>query len=124
MSEETKETDGQNEVDQNQIRLLRLPACLGQRFVLALDGTHDHARAFGYSGGHVALPEPGQDVVLDDPVGQDIGKGTFKAVSDLDADLAFSGGDDQQDPVVPAFLPNAPMAAEPVAVVGNVMAFQ
>ena len=61
--------------------------------------------------------KPRQDGVLDDETRDGVGQRAFQPVADLDAHLALVRRDDQQRPVVRALLPDAPVAAELIAVV-------
>src|SRR5262245_27904082 len=62
--------------------------------------------------------------ILDDEAGDGVGDGSLEPIADLDPHLAFVGRHDEDGAVVEALLANSPIPAEPVAVVGDVIALQ
>src|SRR5690606_16977819 len=62
--------------------------------------------------GVIALAKGRGDQVVDNQRRLRIGESAFQAIADLDADLAFVAGDNQQRAVVPVLLTDAPVAAQ------------
>ena len=62
--------------------------------------------------------------LLDDHAGQGIGEHAFQAITHLDAHLAVVGRHDQQHPIVEFLAADSPVAAQLVAIIGDVIALQ
>src|SRR5205085_9944459 len=74
--------------------------------------------------GKIAGAKPRQDGIFDDETRHRISDGALEPVPDLDANLSLGGCHEQDDPVILALLTDAPGAAQPVAVVRDVIALQ
>src|SRR5262249_16687466 len=87
--------------------------------VLGVAGEHldDVVDAPADAAGEVARLEARQDRILDDQLADRVGERAFQAIADLDADLAIIRRDNQQDAAVLLLLPDAPVAAELIAIV-------
>ncbi len=90
----------------------RMPAFLAAdgaaSLVLATD-RFDHAPDAGDDAAvEVAQPEVGDDLVVDDPPGEQVGEAAFEPVADLDAHLALLFRHQQQGAVVLALLSQSP----------------
>ena len=72
----------------------------------------------------VAGLEPGQDRLADDDARHRVGQEHASAIAGLDADLMLVGRDEQDDPVVFAFLADGPRTSEAVAVILDRPAFE
>ena len=77
----------------------------------------DRVDAGGNPCADVALPEFGDDLLVDDDVGQRVGQDGFKTVADLDPQLLVGRRDDEDGAGVLALLPDSPRPAELIAVV-------
>ena len=84
----------------------------------------DLYRCGKHAGIVIALLEIGQHRILDDESGLRVGKLTLQPVTDFDARLVFVGRDDDKRAVALALLPDAPGAAELIAIIGDVGALQ
>ncbi len=77
----------------------------------------DRIDAGGHARADVALAEFGDDLLVDDDVGQRVGQDGLEAIADLDPQLAVVGRDDEDRAGVLALLADAPRAAELIAIV-------
>ena len=62
--------------------------------------------------------------MVDDDAGKRVGQHRFEPVAHLDPHLALLGGDDQDRAIVGAFEPDAPAAAETIAIILDRIALQ
>ena len=85
--------------------------------LLASDGGGESANRGLHPAVEVAGPETGRDQTRDDPVRQGVGQGALEAVADLDSNLAFVAGDQQQHAVVNALAAEPPGFGDPDRVV-------
>ena len=74
--------------------------------------------------GDVPRLEGRQHLGLQDHAGQGVGKNALHAVADFDPHLVFGRHDDEEGAVVGPLLPDAPLTAELIAIVGDVVALQ
>lgn len=90
----------------------------------ALQHGKDGLDSFENSVRIVALPKGWQDHLLDDVVGALVGQGSFQTVAHFDAHHPALWGNNEKYAVITSFLPDPPVVAELIAIVGDVITLE
>src|SRR5262245_40698778 len=125
--QEEPEREEEEDEDEGQVILVaaRAPGGALLEFLgVAREHLDDVVGAALHAAGDVIGAKARENCVLDDQARDRVGQHAFEAIPDLDAHLALVGCDDQQRAVVRTLLADAPMAAELVAVVRDVVVLQ